>query len=146
MNDNAYSLLKSNLETMYSQTEQWIEDIEFYEEELSVLKSLISYRINATESIDLKHRLIFKNIEDLLYKLSEDIISQIRNHRQELKRLIDLNNIEENHEESKKHIVLLEKMDNLKHGIKKLKKALFRYVKDHPLDFDFDYETVFKDL
>jgi len=144
MNDSAYRLLKGNLETMYSQTKQWIEAIQFYEEQLSFFKSLISYRIDATEAIDLKHRTIFKNIDDLLYRLSEDITSQIRNHNHELNRLIEANNIEENHEESKKHIDLLEKMDTLKHGIENLKKALFRYIKDHPFDFDFD--TAFKKL
>lgn len=35
MNDNAYNLLLGNLKTMYAQTKQWVEDVEFYKEELT---------------------------------------------------------------------------------------------------------------
>lgn len=144
MNDNAYKLLKGNLETMYSQTKEWIEDIEFYEEELDFFNSLISDRINSTTAKDLNHKDIYRNIDTLLYKLSEDLITQIKAHRKELAGLINANNIEENHEENKKHFHLLEKMAIVKHGIKKLKKALFKYLKDNP--FDYDFETLFKEL
>lgn len=144
MNDNAFNLLKNNLETMYSQTKQWIEDIEFYEEELNFFNSLISDRINTATTDDLEHKEIFRNIDNLLYKLSEDIITQIKAHRKELAGLVENSNIEENYEESKVHLHLLEKMAKIQHGIKKLKKALFNYLKDHPYEFDFN--TIFKEL
>lgn len=144
MNINAQNLLKNNLKTMHSQTKQWIEEVEFYKEELEFFNSLISNRIDTVTKENLDHREIYRNIDVLLYKLSEHLIRQIKIHKKELSLLIDTGNISENHEESKDHLRLLEKMERIKSGIKKLKKALFRYLKDHPFDFDFD--TIIKEL
>lgn len=144
MNKNAKDLLKSNLLNMYNHTQNWIEDVEFYEEELTFFNTLISERIDSITTDNLDHKIIFRHIDDLLYKLSKDIIIQIKEHRKELSLLLEANNITENQAEVKIHLHLLEKMATVKHGIKKLKKALFAYIEDHPFNFDFD--TIFKEL
>ncbi|HLV39834.1 hypothetical protein [Xanthomarina sp.] len=138
MNDNAIKLMEDNLKAMYDHTDKWIEDVVFYQEELVFFNSLISDRINNTTTEDLNHKEVYRNIEALLYKLSEDVIKQIKLHKKELATLIDTHNLTDNHEESKLHFQLLEKMDRIKHGIKKLKKALFSFMKDHPFEFDLD--------
>ncbi|WP_158851088.1 hypothetical protein [Algibacter sp. L1A34] len=144
MNENVQKLQKDKLKAMYFQTEEWIEDVEFYEEELEFFNSLISNRINTTTIEDLNHKEIYRNKDNLLWKLSDDVLSEIKVHRTELARLIDTKNITENIEENKTHLHLLEKTDKIKNGIKQLKKALFKYVKDHPFKFQFD--TVIEEL
>lgn len=144
MNENAINLLRGNLKAMYFQTKQWIEDIEFYEEELTFFNSLISDRIATTTTEDLEHKTIFRNIDTLFYKLSEDLINQIKNHRKELSQLIEADKLLGHHAENIDHFYLLERMSIIKHAIKKLKKALFRYLQDHPFEFDFD--AVLKEL
>ena len=144
MNINAENLLRGNLKTKYSQTKQWIEDIEFYEEELSVFNSLISYKIGSTTTGDLEHKEIFRNMDDLFLRLSQDIINQIKAHQKKISQLIDTDDFSENYKQSMVHSQLLEKMSIIKHGIKNLKKALFSYIEDHSFDFDFD--TTFEEL
>ena len=144
MNENAENLLKRNLKTMYYQTNQWIEDVEFYQQELDFFNNLISNKIGTTTTDNLEHKEIFRNIDALLFRVSEDLISQIKLHRKEVSELIDTNQLLGHHSTNKNHLNLLEKMTIVKHGIKKLKKALFKYVENHPFEFDFD--TVLKEL
>jgi hypothetical protein len=144
MNKNAKTLLEGNLRTMFQQTGQWMEDLSTYEEELHLFNSLISNKINTTTTDDLEHREIYRNIDSLLYKLSEDLLEELKAHKKVLSQLIENSDLTENHKENKTHLHLLEKMRSIKHGVKKLKKALFAYLKDHPFEFDFD--TLFKEL
>ena len=144
MNKNAESLLEGNLKTMYYQTNQWIEDVKFYEQELDFFNNLISDKISTTTTDNLEHKEIFRNIDALIFRVSEDLISQIKTHRKEVSELIDTNQLLGHHSANKNHLHLLEKMTTVKQSIKKLKKALFRYVENHPFEFDFD--TVLKEL
>jgi hypothetical protein len=144
MNYNAEKLLRHNLETMHKQCGQWVEDLEFYDEELKFFNSLISDRIDTRTTDDLEHKEIFRNIDALLYRLSEDLIQEIKNHRNKIDVLIADDDLYNHFSENKEHFQLLEKMGSIKHGIKKLKKALFRYIEDHPFEFDFD--TILKEI
>ncbi|GGG37148.1 hypothetical protein [Bizionia arctica] len=144
MNKNEKNLVEGNLINMYRISKEWIDELEFYELELNFFNNLISERIASNTHKDLSHKDIYRNIDDLLFKLSNNLISEIKTHRKELVQLIDSNNFSQNSEESKIHLHLLEKMFRVKDGIKKLKKALFIYIKDNPFDFEFD--TILNDL
>ncbi|GGG49408.1 hypothetical protein [Bizionia arctica] len=138
MNKNSENLLDGNLKNMYQLTKEWIDEVEFYIIELKFFNSLISEHISSTTTDDLEHKEIYRNIDELLFKLSNDLISQFKTHKKEIIVLVDTKNLTENSKECIEHIHLLEKMTKLKQGIKKLKKALFRYLKNHPFEFDFD--------
>ena len=58
MTENAQIRLKNNLNTMDSQTKEWIENVEFYKEELASVNSLISDCIDTTTTDDLNHKMI----------------------------------------------------------------------------------------
>ena len=140
LNENEHN----HLEVLCFQTDKWIEDVEFYEEELDFFNNLISNRINNTTITDLNHKEIYRNIDSLLYELSEDILIQIKRHRRRLAQLISGQYIKADLEENKRHNSLFEKMNTIDHGIKIFKKTLFKYLKDYPFKFEFD--TVIEEL
>jgi hypothetical protein len=144
INENEQKHLKKHLEVLCFQTDKWIEDVEFYEEELDFFNNLISNRINNTTITDLNHKEIYRNIDSLLYELSEDILIQIKRHRRRLAQLISGQYIKADLEENKRHNSLFEKMNTIDHGIKIFKKTLFKYLKDYPFKFEFD--TVIEEL
>ena len=144
MNENVQNLLEGKLETMYFQTKEWIEDMEFYEIEFNFLNGLISDRIDSTTTDDLDHKNLFRKMDLLLFKLSDEVMLQLKAHLKTLSQLLDTMDLSNNDECAKEHSRLLYKMMQIKIGIKKLKKALFHYLKNHP--FKFDLDNFIKDL
>lgn len=144
MNENVDNLLEGNLEKMYFQTKEWIGDIEFYDIEFDFLNSLISEKIDSTTTDDLDHKNLFRKMDLLLFKLSDEVMVQIKEHRKILSILLDTMDVSNNNECDREHLRLLNKMTQIKIGINKLKKALFKYIKNHPFKFDFD--SFIKDL
>ncbi|MEO5787508.1 hypothetical protein [Gelidibacter sp.] len=144
MNEDVDNLLKEKLETMYFQTKEWIEDMEFYEIEFNFLNTLISDRIDTTTTEDLDHKNLFRKMDLLLFKLSDEVIFQLKEHLKTLSHLLDPIDLSNNDECAKEHSRLLDKMTQIKIGVKKLKKALFKYLKNHP--FKFDLDRFIKDL
>ncbi len=144
MNDNANELLVGNLKTMYFQTKEWIDEIEFYEVELNFLNSLISDRIDSTTTYDLDHKSFFRKMDAVLFKLSDEVIIDIKNHRKDLCERLEKLDLNTNGRCSREHMRIFERITKVKHGIRKLKSALFRYIKRYP--FEFDIDRLLKDM
>ena len=131
-------LLEASLSDLHFQSKEWIEEIEFYSEELNFLNSLIVEKINTTTTIDLDHKEIYRNIDSLLFKLSENFLGTLHAHEKLLSKIIASNSPHDNKTYRMDHITLSKKMKTLKKGIKELKKALFTYLKNHPFEFSID--------
>src|SRR5690606_37481829 len=114
MNDNANDLLEGNIKTMYFQTKEWIEEIEFYEEELNFLNGLISDRIDNTTTDELDHKSVFRKMDAVLYKLSDEVIVEIKNHRKELSELLEKLDLTNNGRCSRDHTHIFEKVTKVK--------------------------------
>lgn len=131
-------LLHATLDELHFKCQEWIDLVEFYIIELGFLNDLISDKIDTTTPEDLDHKEVYGNIDALLYKLSEELLTSLFLHKNVLNRLI-LN--KEPHKllsYRKDHIKLYHKIKALKSGVKDLKKSLFKYLKDNPFSFDFE--------
>lgn len=144
MNERVHNLLEGKLEAMYFQTKDWIEDIEFYEIEFNFLNGLISDRIDSKTIKDLDHKNLFRKMDSLLFKLSDEVMLQLKAHLKKISHLLEVMNLSDNKEFDSEHARLLDKITQIRRGIKKLKKALFKYLKNHP--FKFDLDSFIKDL
>ena len=138
MNHKSEDLLIGNLKTMYYQTMQWMDNIGLYEGKLKLFDSLISERINTTTTQDLDHKELYRNMNITLFDLSDDLLAQIKIHRNALALLIEEKNVSKNHEYNLIHLELVEKMALIKQDVNSLKKALFKYIRSHPFDLNFD--------
>lgn len=138
MNHKSDDLLISNLKTLHFQTEQWMANIGLYEDKLKLFDSLISERINSTTTEDLDHKELYRNMNITLFDLSVDLLTQIKIHREGLALLIEKKDVSKVHTYKQIHFELVEKMALLKRDVNTLKVTLFKYIRNHPFDLNFD--------
>lgn len=134
-NKNVDSLYLINLKNMYSLSEEWIEEVVFYEEELNFLNALILDKINSATRESIEHKEVYQNIKIMLFKMSKELLVHLKNHKDKLSKLIETKDFSKENECSPNHLKTLEKMGTVKRGIKQLKKALFGYLKNDFLIF-----------
>lgn len=132
-------LLEASQEELHHQTKEWIDDVEFYSEELNFLNGLIIKKIDTRTTIDLDHKEIYRNIDALLFKLSDDLLAKLYSHEKLLAKIILTESPQDNRTYRLDHIAFSKKMKTLALGIKEFKKALFTYLKNNSFEFSMDY-------
>lgn len=131
-------LLEASLDQLHFQTKEWIDEVKFYSEELNFLNGLIVEKIDTRTTKDIDHKEIYRNIDTLLFKLSDDLLKNLYAHEKLLAKIISAKNPHDNKTYRIDHIALSKKMKALEMGIKHLKKALFTYLKNNPFEFSID--------
>ncbi len=124
-------MLKTNLETWYFETEDWINDCDFYKEELQFLKEIVQNKIQNTTTEGQEHKEIYRHIEKMLVRLFDEITKALKDHK---KQLADAMTRKGNADSKVYHAEMGQKMAVLKSGITDLKRSIFKYVVDNPVD------------
>ncbi len=124
-------LLKTKLETWYFETEDWINDCDFYKEELQFLKEIVQNKIQNTTTEGQEHKEIYRHIEKMLVRLFDEITTALKDHKKHLADAMTRKGIPDN---EAYHAEMGQKMAALKNGITDLKRSIFKYVVETPVD------------
>jgi len=127
-NPNSEYLHDASLETMHAQSREWLNEVDFWIEEMAFFYSLIHMRephifLPTVGIADLERELITLTSEHLL-KLKMGVES----HERALARMVKNISLDEEHEYRETHQRLLEEMNRLQEGIRKFKKSVFAFV------------------
>ena len=106
---------------------------------MNFLNGLIIKKIDTRTTIDLDHKEIYRNIDALLFKLSDDLLAKLYSHEKLLAKIILTGSLQDNRTYRLDHITFSKKMKTLALGIKEFKKALFTYLKNNSFEFSMDY-------
>ena len=121
-------MLDASLETMHAQSREWLNEIDFWIEEMAFFYNLIHLRephifFPTAGLADLERELITLT-SDHLHKLKMEIES----HERALARMVRNISLDEEHEYRVRHRSLFEAMNRLQEGIRKFKKTVFAFV------------------
>ena len=141
MNTNSKRLLETNLKNRYDQTYQWIKVIKRFEQELVRLRKIMESRIHSNCDSDCNHKAIYRNIDMVLYQLSEDLIFDLGKHAKTMNTVIYTHDLMKLEEVNFRHVLLFEKMELLHKSIQQLRGSIMKFIEDRPYEFE-----EFKDL
>ncbi|GAA4282219.1 hypothetical protein [Gaetbulibacter aestuarii] len=141
MNTNSKVLLETNLKNRYNQTYQWIKAIKQFEQELVHLRKIIENRIHTKCDSDCDHKTIYRNIDTVLYQVSEDLIFDLVKHAKTINTVIYAQVFLNVEDLNLRHIHLFEKMELLHNSIENLRVSIMKFIEDRPYEFE-----EFKDL
>ena len=127
-NPNSEYLHHASLETLHAQSREWLNEIDFWVEEMAFFYNLIHRRephifFPTSDLADLERQLITLTSEHL-NKLKIDIES----HERGLATMIKSFSLEEEREYRERHRNLLTDMNELEEGIRTFKKTVFSFV------------------
>jgi regulator of replication initiation timing len=136
-------MLTANLETLYFETEDWIKEADFYKEELQFLKEIVQNKIENTTLEGKAHKEIYRHIEKMLVQLFDEITAALKEHKKYLSDVIAHKIKVDKKEYRDYHAEIGQKMSTLKRGITDLKRSIFKYVSENPVDsFDEAFEEM----
>jgi hypothetical protein len=136
-------MLTANLETLYFETEDWINETDFYKEELHFLKEIVQNKIENTTLKGQAHKEIYRHIEKMLVQLFDEITSSLKDHKKYLSDVISLKIKADKKEYRSLHAEIGQKMSTLRRGITDLKRSIFKYVGENPVD---SYDEAFEEM
>ena len=127
-NPNSEYLLHARLETLHAQSREWLNEIDFWIEEMAFFYNLIHMRephifFPTAGLADLERKLITLT-SDHLSKLK----IEIENHERVLARMVKNISLDEEHEYRERHRNLLTAITELEVGIREFKKTVFSFV------------------
>ena len=125
---------KINLDTLYFQTRKWFKEIGICQEELHLLKNIISEKLvnNTTEGQE--HRKIYRNIRHTLGNLCEELKISLRLYEKNLFEVNGQSMEVPKNQFSYDQVVYPRKIKALKNSIRFLKRSVFSYLKKNPYD------------
>jgi hypothetical protein len=128
MNVKTAYLLQGSLETLHFETKEWIDEVKFWIDELTILSDLVDHKIAHNNLEDQIHRDLQLNMNSMLDLMSNGILHTLFGHENFLSSLFSTNeNLNENdYREKHKEIAL--NMIRLKNDIKALKKRVFQFL------------------
>ncbi len=134
METKANQILEPSLENLHRQTREWIEDIRFYFDELTFLDDLVKSKIGSTTYGSQEHKDLYRNVDDMLEKLSKELLLELKAHDAYLSNLLDLKIYVNDEEYRARHKTMSKKLVALEQGLRDLKKSIFAYVKGNVTD------------
>lgn len=122
-------LLNASLESLHAESREWLNEIDFWNEEMSFFYKLIHLReprisFPTANLASLEKEMIQITSEDLLRLKSE-----VESHERSLSALVKNNSLGEEREYREKHRNLLADMYNIQFRIRKFKSSVFSFVK-----------------
>ncbi len=127
-NPKSEYLQDASLETLHAQSREWLNEIDFWIEEMAFFYNLIHMRephifFPTAGLADLERELITLT-SDHLSKLK----IEVENHERVLARMVKNISLEEEREYRERHLNLLMKMNDLEVGIREFKRTVFSFV------------------
>lgn len=123
-------LLDASLEFLHKESEEWLNTVSFWRDEMAFYYILIAK--NIPKEIPAKSKEIKAGIEDEITKIDTGELDYIQNsieqHEWFLGRLLDSKNIDE-HLYRERHEDLLRQIQKFEYRIKRLKKSIFTLEK-----------------
>ena len=136
MNTNSKTLLETNLKNRYNQTNQWIKDMKQNESDLVYLRKLIEDRIHNKCTDDCAHKTIYRNIDTVIYQLSESLITDLNHHAKAINKLIYARDVSKTIEINNQHVYLFEKILLINRSIAQLRMSIMKFIEDRPFEFE----------
>ena len=129
MEKTTKQILEPSLETLHRETRRWIEDVHFYIDELTFLNDLVKGKIGSSTFESQDHKDLYRNVEDMLEKLSKELLLGLKAHDVYLSNLLDLKKNVDDEEYRARHKKIAMKLIQIEKGVRDLKKSIFAYVK-----------------
>lgn len=139
MNIKAQYLLEASLETLHFETKEWIEEVRFWFDELSILGELVDHKLAHNNLEDQIHKDLQLNLNSMLDCLSMGTLSSLMDHERYLSGLFELDDLSEEHKYRVAHKKFVQEMIHLKNDIRALKKRVLDFLerKEFGLRHDF---------
>ncbi len=128
MNIKTAYLLQGSLETLHFETKEWIEEVKFWIDELTILEDLTDHKIAHNNLEDQIHRDMQLNMSTMLDHLSNRILHTLFGHESFLSSLFKVNEKLDENEYREKHKEIALNMIHLKNDIRTLKKKAFAFL------------------
>ncbi|MBD0776820.1 hypothetical protein HPE56_03350 [Maribacter sp. ANRC-HE7] len=109
-------------------TTQWIQDVEFYLDELQALEDLVHQKADHSNLSKQVHNDISCTISSFLNQLIRDFLGKLRGHEIKLSNIIEGKKTNSAELDEQKHLELAQDLGQLKTRIRRLKKRVYRYL------------------
>lgn len=128
MNIKAKYLLEASLETLHFETKEWIEEVRFWVDELSILGDFVDHKIAHNNLEDQINKDLQRNVNSMLDSLSNEIVKNLLGHERYLSSLLSLDGNAKESMYREKHKEFAHQMIHLKGDIRTLKKRVFKFL------------------
>ena len=127
--------IDTSLSSLHFETQEWLREIRFFKDELNYQFDLTTQMIGSSSISDQQHKDIFRNINSLLDKLTNESTAELQQH--ELNLVNAMREIKTVIKEPffKKHKVLANKVKKLKEGVIDLKDAIHNYIDENRVQY-----------
>lgn len=134
METKTKQILEPSLGTLHGETRKWIEEIQFYMDELTFINDLVKSKIGSTTYESQERKDLYRNVDDMLEKLSKELVLGLKSHDAYLSKLLDLKQDVHDDEYRARHKTMAKKLESLKLGLRELKKSIFAFVRLNAID------------
>lgn len=128
MNIKAKYLLKASLETHHFETKEWIEEVRFWLDELSIFGDFVDHKIAHNNLEDQLNKDLQLNLNSMLDNLSKNTLQNLLGHERYLSSLFSLGKRTEESIYREKHKEFAQQMIHLTNDIRMLKKRVFKFL------------------
>ena len=128
MNIKAKYLLEASLETLHFETKEWIEEVRFWFDELSILADFVDHKIAHNNLEDQINKNLQLNVNSMLDSLSKSNLQNLLGHERYLSSLFSLDGMAKEGMYREKHKEFAHQMIRLKSNIRTLKKRVFKFL------------------
>lgn len=126
-------ITRENLGTLHFQTREWIEEVDFYHDELLFLSNVMLNKIISQAACNTDYNIIFNAMNEIVPALSVDIKAQLVAHEKYLYKLQALKQQFNGKEYIEFHSKIAKKLSSVKSEIRELKRNIFKYVNNNTI-------------
>ncbi len=127
--------MHTSLSSIHFETQEWLRVIDFYKKELNYQFELITEMIGSTSIDDQQHKDIFRNINGMLDKMTNESATQLKLHEQNVLNAMREIKTVKTEMFFLQHKTFANKVKLLKGGVIDLRQAIYNYIDDNSVQY-----------
>ena len=127
--------MDTSLSSIHFETQEWLREVDFYKNELNYQFNLITEMIGSSTIDDQQHKDIFRNINSMLDKLTNESATQLIRHEQNLLNAMREIKTVKTEIFFHQHKVFANKVKSIKGGVLVLREAIHNYIDENRVQY-----------